>query len=74
MAKKQQADDDAMMVLARGLSTLAASMRFSLGEASDVERCFSEIVRAVEATRDIAAKIESLESEIAQLKRLRVAS
>jgi hypothetical protein len=67
-------DNDDAMTLARGLATITANMRFGLAEAGDVQRSLALIVATFERCRHQGRAIGQLQAEIAQLKRLRVAS
>ena len=74
MARHKRKDDDSLgMTVARGLSTLALSKRFSLAEGGDVQATFAALVRTVELVNDLEKRVEALEREKSARPKLKVA-
>ena len=63
MAKTRK-NDDSLMVVAKGLSTLAVGLKFTLNEADDVHMAFAAIAATVERSLAHEKRIKDLEDKL----------
>ena len=68
---KRKDDDSAAEIVARALATLIAGRKFFAHEASDLHEAFGHITAAVLAVGKLQKRLAAVETELANLKRLR---